>query len=160
MLIISNLILVFSRILLKLPLRILSINLDYKFVFVLYSRINIAHVFLFCPFWEIYTVILLIFLAFGGVIPSFTKGIHLPDGIPIFIVPIMYFLELFTVVVRPFTLLFRIFINITLGHFVISILFLSLRASMFFIPLFIFEIGITLLHTYVFCLLLQVYHLH
>ena len=116
------------------------------------------------PFW--------LSLIMSGVVwspRSFLAGL-LPAGAPGWLNPFLVFVEIIRILVRPFTLSFRLAANIRAGHIVIVLLRFYLSLCFYFSVfrgivrlLFIlwgyvlFEIGISLIQAYIFCLLLSLY---
>jgi F-type H+-transporting ATPase subunit a len=88
-----------------------------------------------------------------------------PSGIPKFIVPLMFVIELFSFLVRPFTLAVRLAANMTAGHTVLKVIATFVGAMGIFgvVPLLFlsvltaFEIFVSLLQAYIFSLLACVY---
>jgi len=88
-----------------------------------------------------------------------------PKGIPAVIVPLMFVIEFFSFLVRPFTLSVRLAANMTAGHTVLKVIagFVAPMALFGFVPLLFlsvltaFEIFIALLQAYIFSLLTCLY---
>jgi F-type H+-transporting ATPase subunit a len=88
-----------------------------------------------------------------------------PKGIPLAIVPLMFLIEFFSFLVRPFTLSVRLAANMTAGHTVLKVIagFVAPMAYFGFVPLLFlsvltaFEIFIALLQAYIFSLLTCLY---
>lgn len=100
---------------------------------------------------------------------SFVAGI-LPGGAPWWLNPFLIFVEIIRIAVRPLTLSFRLAANITAGHVVIVLLsfycvsyyysYLYISTRIVFLVLWgylVFELGISLIQAYIFCLLLSLY---
>lgn len=99
-----------------------------------------------------------------GVIKYF-KGI-VPDGVPGFLMPIMILIEFIGLFTKPFSLLMRLFANITAGSIIIFsliglIFVMSYTGTFIAIPLGLFiymlEIFIALLQAYIFTMLSVLY---
>ncbi|NET71339.1 MAG: F0F1 ATP synthase subunit A [Sphaerospermopsis sp. SIO1G2] len=97
----------------------------------------------------------------------------LPDGTPWWMAPLMYFIELFAYLARPVSLSIRLAANMMAGHTILKVaagfvLMMGLAGVVPFAFLVIltgFEIGIAILHAYIFTVLSCVYlndalHLH
>ncbi len=97
----------------------------------------------------------------------------LPDGTPWWMAPIMYVIELFAYLSRPVSLSIRLAANMMAGHiilkvtagFVIALGIAGIVPFTFLVLLTGFEIGIAILHAYIFTVLSCVYlndalHLH
>lgn len=93
----------------------------------------------------------------------------LPGGAPHWLNPFLVLIETIRIRVRPLTLSFRLAANIRAGHIVLTLIGTYCAASVFsssirLIALFftqigyiIFELGICLIQSYIFCLLLSLY---
>nr|YP_007624880.1 ATP synthase F0 subunit 6 [Perinereis nuntia]AFU81101.1 ATP synthase F0 subunit 6 [Perinereis nuntia] len=93
----------------------------------------------------------------------------LPGGAPHWLNPFLVLIETISISVRPLTLSFRLAANMSAGHIVLTLIGTYCAASMFssligLIVLFsiqmgyiMFEIGICLIQSYIFCLLLSLY---
>ena len=116
------------------------------------------------PFW--------LGLIFSGLVwaPSSFLARLLPGGAPDWLNPFLVIVEIIRILVRPFTLSFRLAANIRAGHIVMILLrfyaSLCFQSSIFsgvrmlIVILWgyiIFEIGIALIQAYIFCLLLSLY---
>src|SRR4029077_17847404 len=104
------------------------------------------------------------------------KFLHffLPEGVPMIMAPLMFFIELFSYLARPVSLSVRLAANMMAGHtmlkviagFVIMLGFLGGWAPFaLLVVLTGFEIGIAVLQAYIFTVLTCVYlndalHLH
>lgn len=98
-------------------------------------------------------------------------AILLPGGAPNWLNPFLVLVETLRTLVRPITLSFRLAANITAGHVVLGLVGSYLSASLLnscFRPsslvvtfiatgYIIFEIGICIIQSYIFCLLLTLY---
>ena len=108
-------------------------------------------------------------------------SLFVPHGTPGYMVPLIFLIELFSFMIRPFSLGLRLFVAMTAGHILMKVLagFVinglnagALTVAIVSIPSFILMIGITLLEllvcaiqAYVFALLTSLYlndaiHLH
>lgn len=96
---------------------------------------------------------------------GYIKGI-VPSGLPIFIVPIMFILELISHLLRPFTLALRLFANIFAGHqtlLAFTTLAITSNAWIQFLPfsglviMYTFEVFVSLIQAYIFTLLTALY---
>nr|YP_010429352.1 ATP synthase F0 subunit 6 [Perinereis camiguinoides]USR67344.1 ATP synthase F0 subunit 6 [Perinereis camiguinoides] len=93
----------------------------------------------------------------------------LPGGAPHWLNPFLVLIETISISVRPLTLSFRLAANMSAGHIVLTLIGTYCAASMFssligLIVLFsiqmgyiMFEMGICLIQSYIFCLLLSLY---
>lgn len=96
----------------------------------------------------------------------------LPEGVPLFIAPVLVIIELFSNVIRIFSLTVRLFANILAGHSLLKILigvsWALISSFVFYIPLativwliltpiFFLECIIAFLQAYVYVLLLIIY---
>lgn len=97
----------------------------------------------------------------------------LPEGTPLWLAPLMYVIELFAYMARPISLSVRLAANMMAGHtilkviatFVIMMGIAGVIPFAFLVVLTGFEIGIAILHAYIFTVLSCVYlndalHLH
>jgi F-type H+-transporting ATPase subunit a len=90
-----------------------------------------------------------------------------PQGVPIYIVPLLYLIELLGHLARPFSLAIRLFANMTAGHLVaftlISLIFIFKNIFVAPFPLLgkvamsLFEIFIAFIQAYVFSYLAALY---
>lgn len=108
-------------------------------------------------------------------------SLFIPHGTPGYMIPLIFLIELFSFLIRPFSLGLRLFVAMTAGHILMKVLagFVinglnagALTVAIVSIPSFILMIGITLLEllvcaiqAYVFALLTSLYlndaiHLH
>lgn len=109
----------------------------------------------------------------------FKHGLHFfslfaPKGIPVFLLPLIVVIELFSFLMRPFSLSIRLAANMMAGHILLKVIagfVTSMAVYLAVIPLGLsvlitgFEIGIALLQAYIFTVLTCVYlhdavHLH
>ena len=109
-----------------------------------------------------------IFLIIRNIISSTKKftAHFLPEEAPIWLRPFLTIIELIRTTLRPLTLSFRLAANITAGHVIIRLIFLS-GASCKIKPLLllttlsrlyiIFELIICVIQAYIFCLLISLY---
>lgn len=87
-------------------------------------------------------------------------GSFIPHGVPLFVAPILFPIEIIGTVVKHFALCIRLFANMLAGHAVISV-FLALISSMFIAPVSILggvaismlELFVALLQAYIFVML-------
>jgi F-type H+-transporting ATPase subunit a len=113
------------------------------------------------------------------VVGFWKHGLHffslfVPEGTPLPLIPLLFFIELFSFLVRPFSLALRLFVAMTAGHVLMKVLagfvINSLNAEALWvapvvaIPSFLLMIGISLLEllicaiqAYVFALLTSFY---
>ena len=96
---------------------------------------------------------------------GYLKGL-IPPGVPVFVLPIMVIVEFIGLFTKPFSLLMRLFANITAGSIIILsliglIFILSYAGAVIAVPfaLFIYclEIFIALLQAYIFTMLATLY---
>jgi len=96
----------------------------------------------------------------------------LPEGVPLFVAPILVLIELFSNIIRIFSLTVRLFANILAGHSLLKIMigvswylislfifFLPITLIVWFllVPIFLLECVIAFLQAYVYVLLLVIY---
>nr|AIL54881.1 ATP synthase F0 subunit 6 [Spirobrachia sp. YL-2014] len=93
----------------------------------------------------------------------------LPSGAPEWLNPFLVMIETISILVRPLTLSFRLAANMSAGHIILILISTYLAKSMmnlsysffflYFIQMmyFLFEIAISLIQAYIFCLLLSLY---
>jgi F-type H+-transporting ATPase subunit a len=100
-------------------------------------------------------------------------SLFVPHGTPVYMIPMIFLIELFSFLIRPFSLGLRLFVAMTAGHILMKVLagFVinglnagALTVAIVSIPSFILMIGITLLEllvcaiqAYVFALLTSLY---
>jgi F-type H+-transporting ATPase subunit a len=92
-------------------------------------------------------------------------SILLPKGTPIFLAPLMIFIELFAYLARPISLSIRLAANMTAGHVVLKVLasFVIMSGIFGFLPFIMltlltgFEIFIAVLQAYIFSVLCCAY---
>jgi len=100
-------------------------------------------------------------------------SLFVPHGTPVYMIPMIFVIELFSFLIRPFSLGLRLFVAMTAGHILMKVLagFVingvnagALTVAIVSIPSFILMIGITLLEllvcaiqAYVFALLTSLY---
>lgn len=101
--------------------------------------------------------------------PLTTLARILPAGAPGWLNPLLVLIETIRIIVRPLTLAFRLAANLTAGHVVLSLIGVYttaaiLRISISSIFLFLvnigyiyFEVVITYIQAFIFCLLLTIY---
>jgi F-type H+-transporting ATPase subunit a len=121
-----------------------------------------------------FSLALLVFV--GSIIIGFAKhGMHffklfLPDGIPLYVAPLLVPVEIISFLSRPISLAVRLFANMVAGHIMLKIFAgfgVLLAASNFFplalAPLFVnaamtgFELLVAILQAYVFTILTCIY---
>ena len=108
----------------------------------------------------IITIFAIIRNGFGGFIHMF-----LPSGVPIWMAPVIFIIELFSFLIRPLTLSVRLFANMVAGHvllkviagFVISLGFLGVFPFLFSIIMTGFELFVAVLQAYIFSILVCAY---
>jgi ATP synthase subunit 6 len=96
----------------------------------------------------------------------------LPEGVPLFVAPILVIIEMFSNVIRIFSLTVRLFANILAGHSLLKIMIgvswylisififylpISILIWLILTPIFILECVIAFLQAYVYVLLLIIY---
>nr|UTY22723.1 ATP synthase F0 subunit 6 [Hirudo nipponia]WDA96078.1 ATP synthase F0 subunit 6 [Hirudo nipponia] len=93
----------------------------------------------------------------------------LPDGAPLWLNPFLVLIESVSIMVRPVTLSFRLAANMTAGHVVLCLMtsylcvFLNCLSLSHLVLLIVsslyvvFEVGICVIQSYIFCLLLSLY---
>ncbi len=100
-------------------------------------------------------------------------SLFIPHGTPVYMIPLIFVIELFSFLIRPFSLGLRLFVAMTAGHILMKVLagfvINGINAGAFTvaivaIPSFVLMIGITLLEllvcaiqAYVFALLTSIY---
>nr|AXA45256.1 ATP synthase F0 subunit 6 [Cochlespira sp. MNHN IM 2013-19079] len=102
--------------------------------------------------------------------PSSVVAGLLPMGAPAPLNPFLVIIETVSIMVRPITLSVRLTANMSAGHIVLTLIGNYLTASLFMSSIFsmlillsiqvfytIFEIGISLIQGYIFCLLITLY---
>ncbi len=97
----------------------------------------------------------------NGVIGYF-KGL-IPHGVPFFLLPIMFVVEILGLFTKPFALMIRLFANMTAGHVVILALiglifilktpFISPVSIMFALFIYLLELLVALIQAYIFTML-------
>ena len=108
----------------------------------------------------IITIYAIIRNGFGGFIHMF-----LPSGVPIWMAPIIFVIELFSFLIRPITLSVRLFANMVAGHvllkviagFIISLGALGALPFLFSIVMTGFELFVAVLQAYIFSVLVCAY---
>ncbi|MFM7557081.1 MAG: F0F1 ATP synthase subunit A, partial [Alphaproteobacteria bacterium] len=108
----------------------------------------------------IITIFAIVRNGFGGFIHMF-----LPSGVPIWMAPVIFVIELFSFLIRPITLSVRLFANMVAGHvllkviagFVISLGFLGVFPFLFSIIMTGFELFVAVLQAYIFSILVCAY---
>ncbi len=123
-------------------------------------------------------VLAIISFAIVLVVGFWRHGFHffslfVPHGTPVYMIPLIFLIELFSFLIRPFSLGLRLFVAMTAGHILMKVLagFVinginggALTVAIVSIPSFVLMIGITLLEllvcaiqAYVFALLTSLY---
>ena len=119
----------------------------------------------------VFGVAVLLGITFNGI---YNKGVRffevfIPKGVPIFLMPLLFLIEVILYISRAFSLSIRLFANLMSGHILLNILssfgvklFYSTVIIGFFPFLIIFlvfflEMGIAVLQAYVFCVLFCIY---
>ncbi len=109
-----------------------------------------------------------IILALRNLGLSFLK-IFLPSGIPNWLAPLLVVIELLSFLLRPISLAVRLFANMLAGHILLFIIasaalfltkftfILSSFPFLFILAFMVLEVGIALLQSYVFVILLAIY---
>jgi F-type H+-transporting ATPase subunit a len=89
----------------------------------------------------------------------------LPSGVPTFMKPLIFIIELFSFLIRPVTLSVRLFANMVAGHvllkviagFIISLGFAGIFPLLFAVLMTGFELFVALLQAYIFAILVSAY---
>ena len=108
----------------------------------------------------IITIYAIVRNGFGGFIHMF-----LPSGVPIWMAPVIFIIELFSFLIRPITLSVRLFANMVAGHvllkviagFIISLGILGALPFLFSIVMTGFELFVAVLQAYIFSILVCAY---
>jgi F-type H+-transporting ATPase subunit a len=108
----------------------------------------------------IITIFAIVRNGFGGFIHMF-----LPSGVPWWMAPVIFLIELFSFLIRPITLSVRLFANMVAGHvllkviagFVISLGVLGTIPFLFSIVMTGFELFVAVLQAYIFAILVCAY---
>ena len=108
----------------------------------------------------IITIYAIIRNGFGGFIHMF-----LPSGVPIWMAPVIFVIELFSFLIRPITLSVRLFANMVAGHvllkviagFIISLGVFGALPFLFSIVMTGFELFVAVLQAYIFSVLVCAY---
>ncbi len=97
----------------------------------------------------------------NGVI-GYVKGL-IPHGVPVFLLPIMFVVEVLGLFTKPFALMIRLFANMTAGHVVIMALiglifilktpFISPVSILFALFIYLLELLVALIQAYIFTML-------
>src|SRR5579885_673602 len=111
----------------------------------------------------------LIFLGFYKYKLFFFK-LFIPTGVPKFLIIFIFLIELMSYLIRTFSLSIRLFANIMAGHcllyvfssfifyfFNINVIFGFISILCIYLILFILELGVGFLHSYVFIFLICIY---
>jgi len=115
-------------------------------------------------------------LFFGIVVLGFLRsklqflGLFVPTGVPSFLVPFLVGIELVSYLIRPFSLSIRLFANMLAGHTLLAVIssfivylsstkfwYLSFIPLVFCFAIFVLEVGIAFIQSYVFLILLSIY---
>jgi F-type H+-transporting ATPase subunit a len=157
----------------------------FPFIFTLFSFILFGNLLGMLPFSFTFTSHIIVTFAMAAfifvlvTIVGFVRhGTHffsyfLPEGTPLLIAPLLFVLEVFAYLTRPFTLSVRLFANMLAGHVLLKVIisFVAMMGVAGVVPLlatvaFIgFEVFVACLQAYIFSLLTCVYlkdaiHLH
>ncbi len=94
-----------------------------------------------------------LFLTIGTIVRNgiggFAKALS-PSGVPIFILPIIFLLELIGILIKPSALMIRLFANMLAGHMVIlSLLGLVVMLGAFALPVVVLAVGVSALEVFV-----------
>jgi len=83
----------------------------------------------------------------------------IPSNTPIILISIIRYIELIRILIRPITLRVRLSANITSGHLILRLIqtINSIPSFIFQLPLFILEIIVGIIQSYVFALLINLY---
>lgn len=92
-------------------------------------------------------------------------NMFLPSGVPTFMKPLIFVIELFSFLIRPVTLSVRLFANMVAGHvllkviagFIISLGFAGIFPLLFAVLMTGFELFVALLQAYIFAILVSAY---
>uniref|UniRef100_A0A1W5LKP9 ATP synthase subunit a n=1 Tax=Dielis plumipes fossulana TaxID=2977626 RepID=A0A1W5LKP9_9HYME len=152
-----------------------KLNLIYYiniFLFVLVNNIFSIFPYVFCstshlilglsfamPMW--FTMNLYMFINYL----DYSLAHYVPTSTPNFLISFMVFIETISNVIRPLTLSVRLSANLTAGHLILSLIGLSFFISKYFIIiiimvqtcLFILEMSVSFIQSYVFSVLLTLY---
>lgn len=157
----------------------------FPFVFTLFSFVLFGNLLGMLPFSFTFTSHIIVTFGLAAMIfvlvtiVGFVRhGLHFlsyfkPEGLPVFVVPLVVALELFSYLIRPITLSVRLFANMLAGHVLLKVI-VSFAAMLglagvvpvlFAIPLIAFEVFVACIQAYIFTLLTCVYlkdaiHLH
>lgn len=127
--------------------------LGYNFAFS--SQVSTCMIMRF-SFWISYFLIL-VFLELKGFLSH-----CIPEGSPKVLVPFLFAIELVSVMIRPLTLLVRLFANILAGHLLMILLASFVYRHEIFFPFFIFlqmvEFFVSLIQGYIFVTMLSLYY--
>lgn len=93
---------------------------------------------------------------------GYVKGL-IPQGVPVFLLPIMFVVEILGLFTKPFALMIRLFANMTAGHVVIMALiglifilktpFISPVSILFALFIYLLEMLVALIQAYIFTML-------
>lgn len=107
-------------------------------------------------FWLVYFFIFIV-LEPKGLLLHF-----IPEGSPNFLVPFLFAIEVIRNLIRPLTLLVRLFANILAGHLLIILLASFIYVYEVFSPFFLFlqlvEFLVSLIQAYIFVTILSLYY--
>jgi len=97
---------------------------------------------------------------------GYFKGL-VPHGIPIFVLPVMFIVEIIGLFTKPFALAIRLFANMTAGHIVILSLlglifilktpFIAPISVAFALFIYLLEILVALIQAYIFTMLSSIF---
>lgn len=117
-----------------------------------------------------FTIALLVFIL-TVIVSIKKKGLKgyfahfIPEGIPIFLAPLMFIIEFFTYLIRPFTLAIRLAANMIAGHTILKVIagFVSGMGVLGLVPILFlsaltgFEFFVAGLQAYIFSMLTCIY---
>ena len=93
---------------------------------------------------------------------GYFKGL-IPHGIPVFLIPIMFIVEILSMFTKPFALAVRLFANMTAGHiviyaligliFILKTVFVAPVSVAFAVFIELLEILVALIQAYIFTIL-------
>lgn len=91
---------------------------------------------------------------------------YVPSGTPMFLVFLMFIIEVVSNIIRPVTLSVRLVANILSGHLLITLLFLLVRSFsvvgilcfIVYVVLTLVELFVSLVQSYIFCTLSSLYY--
>ena len=109
-------------------------------------------------------ITIILFAIYRNGIKGFIS-MFLPSGIPIFMAPFIFLIELFSFIIRPITLSVRLFANMVAGHVLLKVIatFIVSLGAIGIIPLLFasamtaFELFVAVLQAYIFAILVCSY---